>query len=228
MLTFVTRREWNARPAKAKDLLPWSKIDTVFVHYTAGFQDEFGDPRARMRGIQNYHMDTKGWNDIAYNFGFARSGEVLEGRGWGIKSAATGVENSHSVAFVFLGADKVGRDDVTAKGRAALGALIREAKKLKGRALIIKGHTEAPGVAGETECPGKELLSYIHLRGWEIDENVKFQYPDKFFQWAAWYLGEGSYAKYGPRNPNHRPNVPTHLKPVYWIALRRFLNARAK
>lgn len=227
-MNIILRREWNARPAKSRDTLPWSRIDTVFVHYTASLSDETGDPRARMRGIQNYHMDTKGWNDIAYNFAFAHTGEILEGRGWAIKSAATGLENSHSVAFVFLGADKDGRDDVTAKGRAALGSLLRQARTMKGRGLIIKGHTEAPGVAGATECPGKELLAYIHLHGWEHDENVKFQYPAKFFQWAAWYLGEGAYAEAGPRNKRYRPNLPATLKPIYWIALRRFLRARAK
>lgn len=227
-MNVIERAGWNARPPKSRDALPWSQIDTVFVHYTAAFSDESGDPRVRMRGIQNYHMDTKGWNDVAYNFAFARTGEVLEGRGWGIQSAATGAENDHSVAFVFLGADKVRRDDVTAKGRASLGDLIRAARKLKGRGLIIKGHTEAPGVAGETECPGAELLAYVHLRGWEHDENVKFQYPAKFFQWAAWYLGEGKYTEAGPRNPKVRPNLPVALKPIYWVALRRFLRARAK
>lgn len=227
-MKIITREEWKARPPVSRDILPWTRIDTIFVHYTASMSDETGDPRARMRGIQNYHMDTKGWNDIAYNFGFARTGEVLEGRGWCIQSAATGKENSHSVAFVFLGADKEGRDDVTKDGRAALGSLIRQARTMKGHGLIIKGHTEAPGVAGATECPGKELLAYIHLAGWEHDENIKYQYPDKFFQWAAWYLGEGTYADFGPRAPEHRPNLPAHLKPVYWIALRRFLRARAK
>lgn len=227
-MNVITRAEWKARPAKSRDILPWVKIDTVFVHYTASASDQTGDPKARMRGIQNYHMDTKGWNDIAYNFAFSHDGDVLEGRGWAIKSAATGAENGHSVAFVFLGADKVGRDDVTAKGRAALGQLIREARRRKGRALIVKGHTEAPGIAGATECPGKELLAYVHLRGWEVDENVKVQYPAKFFEWAAWYLGEGYYAEYGPRNPLVRPKLDAHLKPIYWVALKRFLAARAK
>lgn len=226
-MNIISRAGWNARPPKERDVLPWTKIDTIFVHYTAAFIDESGDPRARMRGIQNYHMDTKGWNDIAYNFAFARTGEALEGRGWAIHSAATGKENDHSVAFVFLGADKVGRDDVTAKGRTTLGDLIRQAGQFK-RGLMVKGHTEAPGVAGATACPGKELLAYVHLKGWEHDENVKFQYPAKFFQWAAWYLGEGDYADFGPRSKGRRPNVPVHLKPIYWVALRRFLRARAK
>lgn len=227
-MNIITRSGWAARSPKSRDSLPWSNIDTVFVHYTASLADETGDPRARMRGIQNYHMDTKGWNDVAYNFAFAKTGEILEGRGWCVKSAATGKENGHSVAFVFLGADKAGRDDVTKSGRAALGSLIRQARTMKGHGLMVKGHTEAPGVAGETECPGKEILAYVHLKGWEHDEDVKFQYPAKFFQWAAWYLGEGAYTKYGPRANGHRPNLPVVLKPIYWIALRRFLRARAK
>lgn len=32
--------------------------------------------------VQNYHMDTKGWADIGYNFLVGEDGLAYEGRGW--------------------------------------------------------------------------------------------------------------------------------------------------
>lgn len=232
MLTnYIPRKDWNARSPVQVSHLPWSEIDTIYVHYTSMLSDETGDPREKMRGVQNYHMDTKHWNDFAYNFAFSRMGQILEGRGWQVKSAATGPENSHSVAFVFLGGDKVDRDDVTAKGRVALGNLIREAMSLKHGKLFVKGHTQAPGSVGNTACPGPELLNFIALQGWEIQEPA-IRYPKRFFRFAAWYLGEGDFKKYGPHKLSVRPKaLPYRGSPQmipYMIALRHFVAQRKK
>ncbi|KAH9512608.1 Peptidoglycan-recognition protein SC1a [Bulinus truncatus] len=37
---------------------------------------------AEVRGFQNFHMDTRGWNDIGYSFLVGGDGSVFEGRGW--------------------------------------------------------------------------------------------------------------------------------------------------
>lgn len=234
-MNFTTRQEWKANPPNSVVPLSWMDIDTIFVHYTSMESDQTGDPKIKMRGIQRYHQVTKGWADIAYNWAFATTGEILQGRGWGVKSAATGVENSHSVAFVFLGGDKEGRDDVTPKGRSALGILIREAMKLKteadGGTLKVLGHTQAPGVAGATDCPGKELLSYIAIQGWKIKEPT-IKYPKNFFLFASWYLGEGNFKKYGPHNLRVRPKeLPGRFTPgtvALMVALRSYLKRRKK
>jgi len=228
MLNFISRAEWQARLPKSVDHLAWSSIDTIYVHYTSMMSDETGDPKDKMRGIQNYHMDTKGWLDVAYNWAFARTGEILMGRGWNVKAGATGPENSHSTAFVFLGGDREDRDDVTAKGREALGKLIREAMRLKGSSLIVKGHTQAPGSVGQTSCPGKELLSYIAMKGWVVEPPIS--YPRRFFLFAAWYLGEGEFEKYGPHNLSVRPKeLPGRYTPgtvLLMTALRDYLRRR--
>lgn len=225
-MKYTTREQWRARPAKAVTTLPWTKVDTIFVHYTAAESDRTEDAKARMRGVQNFHIDNRGWNDFAYSWAFSFTGEILEGRGWGVYTAATGVENNHSYAVVFLGADKIDRDDLTVRGRNALGEVLREAERLKGKKLIVKGHTEAQDPTGKTACPGAEILAFIKLDSWRI--NFK-GYPKHFFDWASWRLGEGIYKPYGPANPAVRPEYPK--KPIgiiYWIALQRFLQARKK
>ena len=36
---------------------------------------------SRVRGTQNYHMDSLGWSDIGYNYLIGDDGRIYEGRG---------------------------------------------------------------------------------------------------------------------------------------------------
>ena len=36
----------------------------------------------RVRSIQNFHIDDRGWADIGYHFLVGENGKVYEGRGW--------------------------------------------------------------------------------------------------------------------------------------------------
>ena len=54
------------------------------VHYSAsGAAAAHRDCASSVRGIQNYHMDGQGWQDIAYNWLFCRHGYLFRGRGLG-------------------------------------------------------------------------------------------------------------------------------------------------
>lgn len=50
------------------------------------------------RGIRNYHVNDRGWSDIAYSFGVCPHGEAIPGRGWNRNQWANGE-------------DQVGADD---------------------------------------------------------------------------------------------------------------------
>lgn len=227
-MSLFTRKDWKARPPRSVTQLPWNKVDALVIHYSAAASDELPDYAARVRGIQNYHMDSNGWADIAYNWLVSRTGDAFQGRGYGVMSAATLNNNGHTQAICFLGADAKGRDDVTDRGRRAIANLLFTAEKLKGAKLgsanfQVKGHRDFVS----TECPGDELYAFVKTRGWEAYRPSLSVYPPGFFKWAAWRLGEGAYAKYGPANPAVRPAVPKlPVTAVYWLALRRFLRAR--
>lgn len=231
---YISRAEWGAEPPRSVVRLSWGRISKLYVHYTSMESDQVGDPRARMRGVQHFHKHTKGWLDFAYSWAFSVSGLILEGRGWGIQTGATGTENPISQAVVFLGGDKAGRDDVTPRGREALGKLIRRALELKkaadGGTLEILGHREAPGNPSGTACPGLELMNYIQLKGWEIVTTIK--YPRNAYLFFAWYLGEGDFKKYGPHNLKYRPKqLPGRFTPqtaALMVALRHYLSKRKK
>ena len=229
-----TRAQWGAKPPKsAPTLLPWSRIDTLYVHYTSMASESEGDPRGVARAIQRFHQVTRGWNDIAYTHAFTDEGDILELRGWNVYTAATGIENGHSQALVFFGGDRLGRDDVTAAGRKALRTLVNEAFQKAGKTLVVKGHTEARDPTGQTACPGLELLSFIHIQnkdGWRWESRTGYKWPKRFFTFAAWYLGEGPFKQYGPKSKAHYPRhlFPRRIQPVYWAALRYFLAQRKK
>lgn len=241
----ISRREWGAKsPTHPPTRLDWSKIDAIAIHYSGAMADELPDYKQRVRGIQNFHMSStptdpsKPWNDIAYNYLVSRDGDKFVGRGSQVMSAATFGHNDHTVSICFLGGDRDGRDDVTEKGRRSISELIFQfenearkkvttvnAKHSSGpRAFVVSGHKVFTG----TECPGKELTSFINTKGFEAYRNPPVVgYPDHFFNWAAWYLGEGPYLSVGPRYSPLRPEYPKMpVAPLYWLALKRFLHAR--
>lgn len=157
----IVRSQWGARPPRAVTPLPADHVHFLVVHYSAMHADEQAHHEncaARVRGIQRFHMDTRGWNDIAYNWLVCKHGFVFRGRGWGVRSAATGATNDESVAVCFLGDDVAGRDDVTDPGRGAIVRVfwfvVEHAPNFRG----TYGHRDFM----QTECPGDELYRFAH------------------------------------------------------------------
>jgi len=48
-----------------------------------------------------------------------------------------------------------------------------------------------------------------------------------YYSWLAWYLGEGLWKSYGPRNPRVRPNVPRVIGAAWWARERAFVARRS-
>jgi hypothetical protein len=108
--------------------------------------------------VQNFHMDGRGWNDIAYNWLVCKHGYVFRGRGWAVRSAATGATNSESVAVCFLGDDVVNRDDVTDAGREQIRRVFEFVKQHSPNFRGTYGHRDFMN----TSCPGDELYRFAH------------------------------------------------------------------
>jgi hypothetical protein len=156
----VSRKDWGARPPKA--VSPLRPTRGVAVHYSAVDADEQSRHKncaARVRAIQSYHMDTRGWNDLAYNFLCCKHGYVFRGRGPRARSAANGSRDANSayLAICFLGDDTKGRDDVTDKGRRALVDARKHLLNVHPHARETVGHRDL----ASTACPGDELYAYI-------------------------------------------------------------------
>lgn len=225
-MQLVTRSAWLARPPRNRQPLNPDLLKGVAVHYTGMDADEqvhHGACPARVRGIQNFHMDTRGWSDIAYNFIVCKHGAVFEGRGYGIRSAGQGTNagNDGYHAVCFLGDDTAGRDDVTDTGREALGEIIRALHTRYPHARDVQPHSHFH----QTACPGDDLRTWVAVKGW-LPPAPKLKCRPEDWKWARWYLGLGEYAPYGRRAKGKRPPYPRIIPARGWAAVRWYLGHR--
>lgn len=193
---FVTREQWGARNPRAMTPLPLSRVERVFHHYTGSNADEQADHAncaARVRAVQNFHLDGRGWNDIAYTLLPCKHGYVFEGRGFGLRTAATGPCNDDSYAICFLGDDSVERDDVTDLGRDAIAETHAEIERLRGIELPALGHRDCMSTA----CPGNQLYSWLNSPAFRALVEAQKSPRPKY----EWYLAAGGRVLLRAGNP---------------------------
>jgi N-acetylmuramoyl-L-alanine amidase len=149
-------------PAKGRPAIRAAAIRGVAVHYSGMNADEQQDHvncAARVLGMQRFHMEERGWLDVAYSHVFCGHGHVFVGRGFGVRSAANGTTeaNDRYYAICFLGDDSVGRADITPAARRTLQQLIAEYRRRYPKAREIRPHSDFVATA----CPGDELRALI-------------------------------------------------------------------
>jgi hypothetical protein len=94
----VPRSGWDANEeiVRAKPSFA-PAVRLAVVHHTVGTNSYTrAQSAAIVRGIEVYHVEGNGWNDIGYNFLVDRFGTVYEGRGGGIDKNVIG---AHSQGF---------------------------------------------------------------------------------------------------------------------------------
>ncbi|CAG5044139.1 unnamed protein product [Parnassius apollo] len=101
---FVARSEWRARTPKQKQALQ-TPVPYVVIHhsYSPPACYEAAQCENAMRSMQDFHMDSRGWWDIGYNFAVGSDGAAYEGRGWGIQGAHALHFNSVSIGICLIG-----------------------------------------------------------------------------------------------------------------------------
>jgi hypothetical protein len=167
-VNLIPRSAWGARPPTNRTALVKSVQKGTAVHYTASDADERAldsECAGRVKNIQNYHMDVKGWADIAYSYVVCKHGNTFAGRGLGIRTAGQGTNSGNDAyhAVVFLGDDTENRDDVTDAGRRALRETIDMCNGWAPWADSVRPHSWFH----PTGCPGDDLRSWI-ARGMPI------------------------------------------------------------
>ncbi|MEW2067856.1 N-acetylmuramoyl-L-alanine amidase [Streptomyces sp. NPDC007346] len=94
----VSRVAWKADESlnsESPDYL--DKVKAVFVHHTTQTNAySCADSPAMVRALHTYHVTSKGWKDLGYNFVVDKCGTVFEGRKGGIDRA---VMAAHTYGF---------------------------------------------------------------------------------------------------------------------------------
>jgi len=160
-LTYLPRSAWNARPSKGPTHLNASGLLGTALHYPGmGKRHLFAkdDVADALWGWQDYHMNGRGWSDIAYQVAVDQAGRVWNLRGLTTRSGANGdaeVNEEYGAILLVLGDDEAPTGALINSTRL----VIADFRRLYPKATAIKPHS-AVRPAG-TKCPGDPVRALI-------------------------------------------------------------------
>jgi hypothetical protein len=159
-MKFVSREQWGARPPKYQ-WSPLRKVKGIVVHHSGVRGGPHGADA--VRSFERHHMDTRGWNAIAYNWLVDSDGTVYEGRGSGVMGGATRGKNSSTESICYIGFGDVFPVDAVEGIRSVIAHL-----QLKyGYGLFVKGHRDF----ASTACPGEAVYAWLQAGAEEAPSN---------------------------------------------------------
>jgi hypothetical protein len=108
-----------------------------------------------MRDIQDLHLDTDKWADIAYHFGIDGKGNIYEGRDLHARGASVAGYNTGTAGIVLFGDFQV--ESPSPSQLVAVQSLVNWLKATYG-ITHLAGHYEFNSI---TVCPGPNLKSHL-------------------------------------------------------------------
>lgn len=146
-MNYLSRSAAGLRSPRSRTRI--SRSSGIYVHHTAG-------PTSQTPAqIQSFHMNTRGWVDIAYSWLVDHTGRITEGRGWGVQGAHTAGFNSTSHAVCYIGNTSVKAAPPVAK--AAINTVIAEHNRRYG-----PGYVRPHNAVAATACPGTDLTAWVN------------------------------------------------------------------
>ncbi|HEV7459897.1 MAG TPA: N-acetylmuramoyl-L-alanine amidase [Solirubrobacteraceae bacterium] len=179
----IARSAWAGNQCKPRHAPGYGVVKLGFVHHTDNLNGYGpGQSAAIVLAICRFHRDTRGWDDIGYNFLVDRYGQIFEGAAGGVDRPVVGAQVK-GFNTVSTGVANIGTFVSTSQTRAGMGALARVLAwkltlhgvpatgrvrlvttepnlngKPKGTVLhlnLISGHRDA----NATDCPGSALYA---------------------------------------------------------------------
>lgn len=166
MVEYLPRSEWEARtPEGGPGLLDPDHVEGVAVHWPG---TESHTPilskaavASALRGWQAYHMDGRGWSDIAYQVAVDQAGRAWSLRGFRTQSGANGnedVNERYGAVLLVL----VQGEEPSAAMKATTRAVIADFRRMYPKGTAIKGHRDVRPAG--TDCPGPAAYAAL-VRG---------------------------------------------------------------
>lgn len=181
--TIIPRAEWGASQCRSKRI-SYGSVKHAVIHHTVS-SNSYGPDESKsiVLAICRYHRNTRGWNDIGYNFLIDRFGRIFEGRDGGVDRAVIGAHASgyNSVSF---GVGNIGTFSSSGQTGGSMDALARlvawklaiHGSPVLGKATVSTGGTSSrqPSArqaslnivighrdVNSTECPGGALYRQL-------------------------------------------------------------------
>ena len=196
----IPRAAWGAAPNTKCDTPIYGTTRGAVVHHTAGTNTyTAAESAAIVRATQAYHMKSRNWCDIGYNFLVDRYGQIFEGRNGGIdKQVRAAHSGNAAVNQDAMGVSMMGTFATTQPTDATKDAVVRliawrfaatatpalGTYSIGGKTLNrIAGHRDVVG----TECPGAAAYAWLSAPGGlrERVANYAVAAPSKIAQQAA-------------------------------------------
>jgi hypothetical protein len=159
---FVSRAAWGARAPKARHTNITPSRGGTALHYEGPDLGAKGpavwshaDCAGMVRGIQKFHMDTRGWDDIAYTAVVCPHGYVFEGRGVGQRTAAQGTNLGNQNYYALCGLWGEG-DSFTDAAKVGYDQGIQWLRR-KGAGTDVQPHQHFHS----TSCPGSAVMAWL-------------------------------------------------------------------
>lgn len=167
MVDYLPRSEWAARASRGATALLASQVDGDVLHWPGMTKpiDATGDIGKRriasaLRGWQNYHMDVRGWSDIAYQIAVDQAGRAWTLRGLNIRSGANGNADVNLRYGAVLLVLAPGEKPSTAMVATTKAVLADFKKRFAGARAKPYGHRDVRPAG--TDCPGP--LAYAAIQ----------------------------------------------------------------
>mgnify|MGYP006188379889 CR=1 FL=1 len=159
-MKFVSKEEWGSTLGRqaTRRTHPIGKTHGVTLHWEGPHMGTFPHSRCaeKVRGIERFHEQTRGWADLAYNGVICPHGYVFEGRGAGVQSAANGNsdDNDDWYALCYLGGEG---DGFTEEGKQGFLDAVHWLRTKGGAGPRVNGHRDHKATA----CPGGLIYAWL-------------------------------------------------------------------
>ncbi|WP_209371966.1 NlpC/P60 family protein [Brevibacterium renqingii] len=158
-----SRSSWGAKAYKGSPDYA-SGIKQAVVHHTSGSNSYSAeDVPGIIRGIQAYHQQGRGWNDIGYNVVADKYGRLWQARGGDISKAVIGAHVSGHNTGTF-GISVLGTYNSSAppkKTRDAVASAIAWKFSINGISSATKSNLVGHRDLGQTDCPGDAFYAKL-------------------------------------------------------------------
>lgn len=173
MVTYITRAQIGLRAARSgPGNLTVNRVKGVADHYpgTPKPINAVGDAGfkrvcAALRGWQDYHMNGRGWSDIAYQVAIDQEGRAYTLRGINTQSGANGnatANEDFGAVLLILGNDEAPSAKMIATAKAVHADFRKRYPNCRVRPYghqEVRQHTSSGAIT--TDCPGKQVMALI-------------------------------------------------------------------